>query len=664
MRERRIILMKPARPPREKLLEMYRLMQLARRFDESVIDLYASGQIPGFMHLYIGEEAVAVGACSALAEGDTITSTHRGHGHCIAKGGDPRFMMAELFARANGYCKGKGGSMHIANLSLGILGANGIVGGGFPIANGAALSSQLRATGRVAVCFFGDGASNEGTFHEAANLAAAWKLPVVFVCENNLYAQTTPQREHQAIADIVARAAAYGMTGSVADGMDVLDVHSKVGAAAADARAGRGPSLVECKTYRYRGHWEGDPQPYRTQEEIAQWKKRDCISSFGERLVRDHGVRDEDLAKIREGVERQMAEAIAFARSSPSPLPEAVLEDVYAPPEPPSLVIRGPSGKMTVRQAVNQTLDRILAAEERAVIFGEDVGLLGGAFSVTKGLFARYGGMRVRNTPISESAIIGAAIGASVTGLLPIAEIMFCDFLYVAMDQIVNQMAKMRYMYGGDARLPIVVRCTCGSGFSAAAQHSQSNEAMFMHVPGLKILMPSTPDDAAGLLLSAFADPNPVLFFEHKGLYDEAGEVSGEPVPIGKARIVREGSDLTVVTYGKMRKLCEAAAGTLSAEGISVEVIDLRSLLPFDAETVLASARKTGRVAIVHEAPLTAGAGAELAAVIAERAFGSLRAPVRRIAGLDVPMPFAPVLESAAVPSAARILEELRKMVR
>ena len=656
--------MNPAHPPREKLLEMYRLMQLARRFDESVIDLYASGQIPGFMHLYIGEEAVAVGACAALAEGDTITSTHRGHGHCIAKGGDPRFMMAELFARANGYCRGKGGSMHIANLSLGILGANGIVGGGFPIANGAALTSQMRGTARVAVCFFGDGASNEGTFHEAANLAAVRKLPVVYVCENNGYAQTTPQREHQAIGDIVARAAAYGMPGAVADGMDALAVHAAVAAAVADARAGKGPSFVECKTYRYRGHWEGDPQPYRTAAEIAEWKKRDCISTLGQRLVRECGVREEQLAHIREQVERQMAEAIAFARSSPPPQPEAVLTDVYSSRDPSPRVIRGPTGRMTIRQALNGTLDRILAAEERALLFGEDIGLLGGAFSVTKGLFARYGGMRVRNTPISESAIIGAAIGASVTGLLPIAEIMFCDFLYVAMDQIVNQMAKMKYMYGGDARLPIVVRCTCGSGFSAAAQHSQSNEAMFMHVPGLKILMPSTPDDAAGLLLSAFEDPNPVLFFEHKGLYDEVGEVSGEPVPIGKARIVREGGDITVVTYGKMRKLCEAAAGTLGAEGIAVEVIDLRSLLPFDAETVLASARKTGRVAIVHEAPLTAGAGAELAAVVAERAFGSLRAPVTRIAGLDVPMPFAPVLENAAVPSAAGIAERLRAMVR
>jgi len=652
--------------PLEKLLEMHHLMLRARRFDEAVIDLYASGEIPGFMHLYIGEEAVAVGACAALENGDFITSTHRGHGHCIAKGGDPRRMMAELFAKADGYCKGKGGSMHIACLSLGILGANGIVGGGFPIADGAALSAQTLETGRVSLCFFGDGASNEGSFHEALNLAGVWKLPVVFVCENNLYAQTTPQSEHQGVRDVAARAASYGMPGTIADGTDVLDVFSNVSVAVARARTGSGPSLVECKTYRYRGHWEGDPQPYRTRGEIEEWKKRDCLLSLEERLVRDYGVDRADFERRRTEVDSEIKDAIAYARSCPPPKPEDVLTNVYSPVDAhladrTPKALRVEAGKMTMRQAINATLDRILEADTRSLIFGEDVGLLGGAFSVTKGLFDKYGGRRVRNTPISEGAIVGTAIGASLTGLRPIVEIMFCDFLYVAMDQIVNQMAKMKYMYGGDAQLPIVIRCTCGGGFSAAAQHSQSNEAMFMHVPGLKIVMPSTPDDSAGLLLSAYQDPNPVLFFEHKGLYDEKGEVTGAAVPIGKARVAREGGDLTVVTYGKMRKLCEAAADQLSRDGISIEVIDLRTLLPLDADTVLSSVRKTGRLTIVHEAPLTAGAGAEVAGIVAEHAFSALKAPIRRIAGLDVPMPFSPILENTAIPSARRIVEELKK---
>jgi 2-oxoisovalerate dehydrogenase E1 component len=659
--------MTPTAVPFTKLLEMHRLMLLARKFDEAVIDLYASGEIPGFMHLYIGEEAVAVGACAALERDDLITSTHRGHGHCIAKGGDPRLMMAELLAKADGYCKGKGGSMHIACLSLGILGANGIVGGGFPIADGAALSAKLLGTGRVCACFFGDGASNEGSFHEALNLAGVWKLPVVFVCENNLFAQTTPQGDHQAIRDIAVRADSYGMPGVVADGLDVLEVFSRVSAAVADARAGKGPTLVECKTYRYRGHWEGDPQTYRTAAQIEEWKKRDCIRSLEARLEDDHGLGKDEIERRHAEADAAIQDAIAFARSCRPPQPAEALADVYTPKQPRhgiGAILKPPHlGTTTMRQAIGATLDRILEADPRAVLFGEDVGLLGGAFSVTKGLFAKHGGTRVRNTPISEGAIVGTAIGAALTGLRPIAEIMFCDFLYVAMDQIVNQMAKMKYMYGGDAELPIVIRCTCGGGFSAAAQHSQSNEAMFMHVPGLKVVMPSTPEDAAGLLLAAYEDPNPVLFFEHKGLYDAKGEIEGKPVPIGSARVVRQGTDLTVVTYGKMRALSEAAADQLAHDGVHVEVIDLRTLLPLDTETVLASVRKTGRIAIVHEAPLTAGPGAEIAAIVAERAFAALSAPIKRIGGLDAPMPFAPVLEQTAMPSIARIVAGLRELV-
>lgn len=655
----------PQFPAEEKLLEMYRLMILARRFDEYVIDLYAAKEIPGFMHLYIGEEAVAVGTCAALGKKDYITSTHRGHGHCIAKGGDPKYMMAELFAKSAGYCKGKGGSMHIACLSLGILGANGIVGGGLPISNGAALSAQYLGTESVTVCFFGDGASNEGTFHEALNLASVWKLPVIFLCENNLYAQTTPQHEHQAIRDVSVRASAYGMPGVIADGVDVLDVFSKVSGAVSTARAGKGPILVECKTYRYRGHWEGDPQPYRTQEEIEQWKKKDCIYLFEHRLMGEFGVDSSKLKKIREDVEDEMHDAVAFARACSQPSPQDVFDDVYTPVqvEKPKIKVIFKTKTMTIRETINATLDSILAQDKRAILFGEDIALLGGAFSVTKGLLNKYGPKRVRNTPISESAIIGVAIGASLTGLKPIAEIMFCDFLYVAMDQIVNQMAKMKYMYGGDAQLPIVVRCTYGGGFSAAAQHSQSNEAMFMHVPGLKIVMPSTPNDASGLLLSAFEDPNPVLIFEHKGMYDEKGEVNGGTVPIGKANVVRAGKDLTVVTFGKMRKYCLEAAERLSAEGINIEVIDMRTLLPLDAETILSSVEKTSRVAIVHESPMTAGPGAEISAIIADKGFHFLDAPIKRIAGFDVPMPFAPVLENMAIPSVERILEELRKAV-
>jgi pyruvate dehydrogenase E1 component alpha subunit len=301
-----------------------------RRFEEKVSELFAAGRIPGFVHVYIGEEAVAVGACSVLRKNDYITSTHRGHGHCIAKGGDLKSMMAELFGRRTGYCKGKGGSMHIADIDLGILGANGIVAAGIPIAVGAALSAKLRGSDQVALSFFGDGASNRSTFHEGINLAAVWKLPVIFLCENNLYAQTTPAWVETAVEDIADRAVAYSIPGRIVDGNDVIAVYETVEEAVKRAREGGGPTLIECKTYRWRGHWEGDPQKYRDPREVEEWIKKCPINRFATYL-KEKGIHtEEELEKIDEGVKNEVDEAIQFAEKSPFPGPEEALEDVYA----------------------------------------------------------------------------------------------------------------------------------------------------------------------------------------------------------------------------------------------------------------------------------------------------------------------------------------------
>ncbi len=315
---------------RELQLEMLRKMMLIRGFEERVKQVYAAGLMAGLAHLYDGEEAVAAGACAALADTDYITSTHRGHGHCIAKGGDVRRMMAEVMGRRTGYCKGKGGSMHIFDLSLGILGANGIVAGGIPIATGAGLQAKLARTGQVTVCFFGDAATNQGTFHEAVNMAGLWKLPVVYVCENNLYGISVSQARHQAIADIAVRAAAYGMPGVVADGMDVLDVYEKVREAVDRARRGEGPTLVECRTYRYGGHHCGEPgTAYRTREEIAAWRDRDPLPRFIARLKEDGLLSDAELTRLEQEVARLLDEAVEFGKASPWPAPEEALEDVF-----------------------------------------------------------------------------------------------------------------------------------------------------------------------------------------------------------------------------------------------------------------------------------------------------------------------------------------------
>ena len=309
--------------------EIYRIMVKIRRFDETIIQLYADGEIPGFMHLYIGEEAVAAGICAALRKSDYITSTHRGHGHCIAKGGRLDYMMAELFGRKTGYCKGKGGSMHIADLDIGILGANGIVGGGIPIAVGAGVGIQYKNDNDVVVCFFGDGATNGGLFHEACNLASAWDLPVIFVCENNQYAQTTPQTEHQKIHDVAERALAYNMKSVIIDGNDVIKVYETSLEAVKKAREGGGPTFIECKTYRWRGHWEGDPQPYRTQDEVEEWKLKCPLIRFRKYLIENKVERKQDLERIDKEIEDELQKAIEFARISPFPDPREALEDVY-----------------------------------------------------------------------------------------------------------------------------------------------------------------------------------------------------------------------------------------------------------------------------------------------------------------------------------------------
>ena len=318
--------------PEKKLEKMYELMVKIRKFEEKVVDIFARGFMPGLAHLYVGEEAVAVGACSNLSKDDYISSTHRGHGHCIAKGGDVKRMMAEIFGKRTGYCKGKGGSMHIADLDIGILGATGIVGGGIPIAVGAALSARLRKTSQVVVSFFGDGASNQGTFHESLNLASVRNLPIVFVCENNLYAISTSQSKAQAIKDIAKRAVAYNMPGNVADGNDVLDVYEKVAEAVKRARRGQGPSLVECKTYRWRGHHEGDPKRgirYRSMNEVGEWEKKCPIARFKRYLLNEGLFKEAELKLIEDGIVREIEEAVEFANQGPFPDPEEILEDLF-----------------------------------------------------------------------------------------------------------------------------------------------------------------------------------------------------------------------------------------------------------------------------------------------------------------------------------------------
>jgi 2-oxoisovalerate dehydrogenase E1 component len=616
---------------RRPLVDRYRLMLLIRVFEERAAELFQQGVILGTAHSCVGQEAIAVGAAGVMREGDYLVGHHRSHGHLIAAGADLRRMMAEMFGKRTGYCKGLGGSMHIADLSLDILGCNGIVGAGIPHACGAALTAQLRGSGRACVAFFGDGAAGQGAAHEGMNLAATWKLPVVFVCENNQFALSAGWRTQRAVADLADRASGYGIHGEVVDGNDLLAVEDAVARALGAARAGDGPSFLEMKTFRRMQHsMRANLPDVRDPAVLEEWEPRDPIPQL-ERALRASG-------------------ALVFAAHRDHPAPPAEGDR--------------PLGFVA---AIREALDLELAADPDVIVMGEDVGRVGGIFRATEGLFERYGPERIRDTPLTESGFVGCGIGAALTGLRPVIELQFSDFAAVAFDQIVNQAAKLRFMMGGNATMPLVIRMVSGGGVRLGAQHSQSLEALFAHIPGLVVVMPSRPYDAKGLLAAAIRDDNPVVFLEQKLLFfgePEAVPAERYAVELGKARVAREGNDVTVVALGATVGHALRAARELEAEGIDVEVLDPRTLAPLDTEAIARSVAKTSRVVVAHEAVRFGGFGGEIASQIAEHCFWDLDGPVVRVGAPSHPMPYQKDLELATLPDAADIAAAVRAVAR
>jgi len=638
-------------------------MRRIRRFEERASELYKATEIPGFLHLSIGQEASAVGACWPLTERDGITSTHRGHGHVLAKGLDAASMMAELMGKETGTCHGRGGSMHIADPGLGVYGANGIVGAGLPIAGGVATAAKLRGAGDVVVAFFGDGAVAQGMFHEAVNLAAVWDLPIVFFCENNGYSEFSPAAE-QHRAPLSARAAGYGIGYDRVNGNDVVAVARMMTEIVRRLRDGGGPILVEAETYRWHGHYEGDPERYRSPEEVSAAKDADPLLIV-RRYMATAGM---DLAMadaVDKEIDEEIESAVESARTAPEPAPETLHDFVSAPrpqiPEP--LPVPQDAEIFRSMDAVRLALEHELAADPDVFVAGIDVGAGGNVFGLTRGLAQAFPG-RVRDTPISESAIVGLAVGAAMAGMKPVVEVMYMDFLGVCLDMLLNQAAKLRFMTGGRAALPLVVRTQFAAGRSSGSQHSQSLEAMLAHIPGLTVVMPANPADTYGLLRAAIQDPNPVVFVENRLQY---GLKAPRPpadhvVPLGKAKVVRAGTDVTLVSWSRMVQDCLAAAELLATEGVSVEVVDLRTISPLDRETVLGSLAKTSRLVIAHEAVRDFGVGAELAAMAVDEGFWHLDAPVTRVAPPSTPVPYAPSLERVWLPSADTIAAAVRRI--
>ncbi len=667
----------------ETALGMLERMVVIRQFEQTAYLRYLQGEIPGTLHQSQGQEASAVGVCSVLRDTDWITSTHRPHGHALAKGMDAGVAMAEIYGREQGCLGGRGGSMHLGDPDLGILPSIAIVGGGITIAPGLAMAAAERDGDDVVVCFFGDGAVNEGAFHEGLNYASVKRLPVVFVCENNLYGASTPFHETTLNVDIASRAAAYGIPGEQVDGMDVLAVLDASERAVARARAGEGPTLLEVQTYRYVGHSRGDARGYRTKEEEALWNDRDPIDSFKRVLLGRGCATEEQVEATVARAKATVKAALKFAQDAPKSAPETALDPaaIYAAPpvpvSPVSLLPEGPDERLlTIAEGLREGIQEEMAADGSVVLLGEDVGVpggFGGAFGIYLGLAEEFGRSRVVDTPISEKAIMGVAIGAAIGGMKTLPDLQYADFVFECMDELVNEAAKLRYMSGGRIQIPTVLRCPVGAT-QRGAQHGQNPESLFMHIPGLKVLCVSDAYTAKGGIKAALRDPDPVLVFEHKLLYgarkrQEAGSIQTKTfvpeddyaIEVGQARLRRSGSDVTVLaTFTELYDALQVAE-KLQGEDISVEVLDPVWLAPFDWTAVFDSVRRTGRLVVAHEAALTGGWGAEVAARVGAELFDELKAPVERVASKDVPAPFAPWLESAVLPNSADIEAAVRR---
>jgi 2-oxoisovalerate dehydrogenase E1 component len=650
----------------ELLLSLYRTMVLIRQCEEQLARAHSRGLVHGACHTYVGQEAIAAGVCAHLGAKDVVFSTHRGHGHALAKGMPPAELIAELFGRASGCSRGRGGSMHLFAPEIGMMGTSGIVGPCILQAAGAGYSFQLLRLPHIAVAFFGDGAVNNGAFHEGLNLASIWKLPVLFVCENNQFATEVAFAHVAGNPSVASRAVAYGMPGIEVDGNDAIAVQQAAAQAIGRARAGDGPTLLECKTYRTRPHAEGmGDYSYRTREDVAAWRERCPIKRLHRELI-DKGIAtDAELNAAVAEIQAQVAAAEKTAEQAPLPEAASATEHVYCATQ--ALVPSAPAAggrEISLVAGTVEALDAAMARDGGIFVLGEGIGERGGNFGTTTGLFKKYGAERLRDTPICERGFVGLACGSAMTGTRPVIDFMFADFINDAFGEVVNQIAKIQYMSSGRLRMPVILRGCIGIGHSAATHHSGKYYSIYAHIPGLRVVVPSSPFDAKGLFAHALNVGDPVLFLEHRELMSVKGPVPVESYEIefGKARIVRAGTDVTVVALALMVHRALAVAEELAKEGLSVELIDPRTIAPLDVETVLESVAKTGRLLILDEDFAPFGFGAEIAAVIADRGFDDLDAPIRRLNGAFAPTPYSPPLEKALVPQSDEIARAIRDL--
>jgi len=647
------------------LRDAYIRMLQIRQFEAEATEL-TRGDTPaiaGSIHPCAGQEAIPVGTIAALRSDDRVLATYRGHGWVLESGITPVELMSEMCHRQTGPNGGRAGSLMVCDPGRRFMGENSIVGAGGPIACGLGIAARMQNTGRVVAVSFGDGAISQGGLHEAFMLAVAEKLPVIFVCENNEWAEMTATAYTNPF-DISQRAAGYGMAGVTVDGCDPAAVRDAVADAARRARAGEGPTLIECKTIRLWGHYNKDIQHYRSTKNKDSAVARDPILRL-RGVLEAAGVTKAELDELDRDVDRTMKHAVKEALAAPLPDPASVHQNLFAPAAAPAAASAGVTETMSYANAINRAFHDVMAARADVVVFGEDVAKPGGVFGLTRNLLKTYGPHRVFDTPIAESSILGSAVGAALEGLRPVAEIMFADFLLVALDQIVNQAANVRYVSNGKASAPLVIRTQQGVTPGSCAQHSQCLEGILAAVPGIKVGLPITPQDAYAMLRAAIEDPDPCILFEARIAFMREGEVAiGAAIePASGARLLREGNDVAIITWGTAVYPALEAAERLAESGVQACVLNLRWLNPLDEAAILDVVTRCGRVLIVHEAARTGGFGAEISARIAEQHGHLLKAPVRRIGGEDVRMPASPILQRAVMPNADKILAGLKALV-
>ena len=664
--------------PQDVALSIYKTMTRIDACNKRIEQLLAAGALQFQYYPCGGQEAIPASVAPHLNEDDQVVTTYRGVHDIVAKGTPMVEIIAEMMGKITGTSKGKGGAMHLSDPNAGLMVTTGIVGAGMPIANGLALAAKMKGTGQVVVVNFGDGAANIGAFNESMNLAALWELPVVFLCQNNAYAEYTSFADSTKSACIADRAAGYGMPGETVDGTDPDAIYAAAGRAIARARDGEGPSLLECTAHRLQGHSFGSEEDHMDQAALAAARANPPIAKHRATPIERGDATAEELDAIEAAAKQEVEDAVEQSMAADMPGEEELYADVFADTGAVPYATAKSTAKdpdlsdremITVPMVatITEALDIALSEDPDVFLLGEDIpDPAGGVTKSSAGLSTKHGLERVRPTPISEQAIIGAAIGASLNGMKPVPEIMINDFSMVCMDQIANHAAKLRYMSGGRTSVPITIRTvTAGYVGNFAAQHSQSLEAWFTHTPGIKVVAPSTAADAKGLLLAAIADPDPVFVLEPMRCYYVPDQVPAGryEIPLGKAAVRREGTDVTLISYGWTSVETNAAAEALAEAGINAEVIDLRSLVPLDLDSCVNSVRKTERCVIAHAAVEFSGFGAELAAKLSEDLHGELKAPIKRVGALYTPVPFTPSLEALHFPNADRIKDTAQSLV-